>query len=138
MSGNDLQALGEAKLEALVEAMYLAASADGEFSLVERAHFLKSVESLTDGRLPTSRLAQLVAVAGEALEREGREARLLSVKSRLPDAGARRVALSLAIQVTAADGIIRTSERELILQTAEVLEIDRDEAANLVSTLSRQ
>ena len=137
MSGNDLQALGEAKLEALVEAMYLAASADGEFSPVERAHFLKSIESLTNGRLPTARLAQLVAEAGEALEQEGRAARLLSVKSRLPDAGSRRVALSLAIQVTAADGIIRTSERELILETAQVLEIDRDEAASLVNTLSR-
>jgi len=132
-----LQALGEAKLEALVEAMFLAASADGEFSPVERAHFLKSVESLTDGRLPTARLAALVAEAGEALEREGRKARLLSVKSRLPDAGARRVALSLAIQVTAADGVVHASERELILETAEVLEIDRNEAATLVSTLSR-
>ena len=137
MSGNDLRALGEAKLEALVEAMFLAASADGEFSPVERAHFLKSVESLTDGRLTTAQLAQLVTEAGDALEREGRKARLLSVKSRLPDAGSRRVALSMAIQVTAADGIIRTSERELILETAEALEIDRDEAANLVRTLSR-
>jgi len=137
MSGNDLQALGEAKLEALVEAMFLAASADGEFSPVERAHFLKSVESLTDGRVPTARLAQLVAEAREALGREGRKARLLSVKSRLPDAGARRVALSLAIQVTAADGIIRTSEHELIAETAEALEIDRDEAANLLNSISR-
>jgi tellurite resistance protein len=137
MSGNDLQALGQAKLEAIVEVMFLGASADGEFSPVERAHFLKSVESLTDGRLPTARLAQLVTEAGEALEREGRQARLLSAKSRLPDAGSRRVALSLAIQVTAADGIIRTSERELILEAAEALEIDRNEAANLVSTLSR-
>src|SRR3954467_15597392 len=99
MSGNDAQALGEAKLEALIEAMYLAASADGEFSPVERAHFLKSVESLTDGRLPTSRLAALVADAGDKLEREGREARLQSAKGRLPDLGSRRVALSLAIQV---------------------------------------
>lgn len=137
MSVNDAQALGEAKLEALIEAMYLAASADGEFSTVERAHFLKTMESLTTGRLPTARLAELVAEASDALEREGRAARLQSVKSRLPDQGARRVALSLAIQVTAADGIIHTSERELIMETAQVLEIDRDEAANLVSELSR-
>jgi len=137
MSGNDSQALGKAKLEALVEAMYLAASADGEFSPVERAHFLKTIESLTNGRLPTARLAQLVAEAGEALEHEGRAARLLSVKSRLPDPGSRRVALSLAIQVTAADGIIRPGERELILETAQVLEIPPNEAATLVSTLSR-
>ncbi len=133
MSGNDLQALGEAKLDALVEVMFLAASADGEFSVVERAHFLKSVESLTTGRIPTARLGELVKEAAEALESEGREARLASVKARLPDAASRKVALLLAIQVTAADGIIRTSERELILEAAEALEIDRDDAADMVS-----
>jgi tellurite resistance protein len=139
MSGirNEVRALGDAKLEALVEVMFLAASADGDFSDVERAHFLKSVESLTDGRLAQARLETLVSEASSALERDGREARLASVKARLPEANARRVALSLAIQVTAADGIIRTSERELILETAEALEIDRDDAANLVTELTR-
>ena len=129
----DLQALGEAKLEALVEVMFLAGFADGEFSMIERAHFLKSVESLTDGRVPADRLQAWVDEAGTALDRDGRAARLQSVKERLPDHGARRVALSLAIQVTAADGIIRTSERELILQAADALEIPRTEAANLVN-----
>jgi len=138
MSGisNDVRALGDAKLEALVEVMLLAASADGDFSEVERSHFLKSVESLTDGRIAGARLETLITEANVALERDGREARLASVKARLPEANARRVALSLAIQVTAADGIIRTSERELILETAEALEIDRDDAANLVSQLT--
>jgi uncharacterized tellurite resistance protein B-like protein len=129
MTGIDLQALGDTKLEALVEAMFLAAAADGDFSAVERAHFVKSVESLTDGRIAPAKLEALVSNATAALEREGREARLSSVKARLPDSGSRKVALSLIIQVTAADGIIRTSERELILETAE--------AANLVSKLGR-
>ena len=133
---NDVRALGDAKLEALVEIMLLAASADGDFSEVERSHFLKSIESLTDGRIAGARLETLISEASVALERDGREARLASVKARLPEANARRVALSLAIQVTAADGIIRTSERELILETAEALEIDRDDAANLVSQLT--
>ncbi len=139
MSGisSDVRALGDAKVEALVEVMFLAASADGDFSDIEREHFLKSVESLTDGRIARTRLDALVNEANQALERDGREARLTSVKARLPDAGARRVALSLAIQVTAADGIIRTSERELILEAAEALEIDRDDAADLVSKLAR-
>jgi uncharacterized tellurite resistance protein B-like protein len=137
MIGHELQALGNAKLEALVEVMLLAASADGDFSDVERTHFLNSVESLTDGHIAPERLDALVSEASAALETEGREARLNSVKARLPDAGSRRVALSLAIQVTLSDGIIRTSERELILETAEALEIGREEAANLVSKLSR-
>ncbi|MEO8901901.1 MAG: tellurite resistance TerB family protein [Polyangiaceae bacterium] len=136
MSDADLQILGDTKLEALLEVMFLAASADGDFSDVEREHFVKSVQSLTDGKIARARLETLLSEATTALGRDGREARLASVKSRLPDAGSRRVALSLAIQVMAADGIIRTSERELILETAEALEIDRDDAANLVSKLS--
>ena len=139
MSGIDARAvigLPDAKLEALVEMMFLAASADGDFSDVERAYFLKSVESLTSGRLTTATLEGLLERAQRELTSSGREARLSSVKERLPDAAARKVALSLAIQVTAADGIIRTSERELLLETAEALEIDRDEAADMVQKLA--
>jgi tellurite resistance protein len=139
MSGTNasvVQGLSNAKLDALVEMMFLAASADGEFSDVERKHFLRSVESLTDGRLAGSALEALLDRAQAELAAGGREARLQAVKERLPDAGARKVALSLAIEVTAADGIIRTSERELILETAEALEIDRDQAADLVRRLS--
>jgi tellurite resistance protein len=140
MSGESgvVAGLSNAKLEALVEMMFLAASADGDFSGVERAHFLKSVESLTDGRLNKPTLETLLDRAKSDLDASGREARLTAVKERLPDPGARKVALSLAIQVTAADGIIRTSERELIMETADALEIDRDEAADLVTELSPQ
>ncbi len=139
MSGTDasvVQALSSAKLEALVEMMFLAASADGEFSQVERGHFLASVESLTDGRLDSAALDALLVKATADLEAGGREQRLLAVKERLPDPAARQVALSLAIQVTAADGIIRTSERELIMETAEALGIDLDVAADLVKKLT--
>ncbi|HVY28761.1 MAG TPA: tellurite resistance TerB family protein [Polyangiaceae bacterium] len=139
MSGTNaavLQGLPGAKLEALVEIMFLAASADGEFSEVEHQHFVSSIESLTDGRLKGPALEGLLDRAKSDLDTNGREARLKAVKERLPDAGARKVALSLAIQVTAADGIIRTSERELILETAEALEIDSGEAADLVLKLS--
>jgi uncharacterized tellurite resistance protein B-like protein len=128
--------LAHPKLEALVEMMYLAASADGEFSDVEHETFLQSVESLTDGRLAKKDAKAIVARAKQELDKEGRDARLAAVKSRLVDPGARKVALSLAIEMTAADGFIRTSERELILETAEALEIDRDEAADMVAKLS--
>lgn len=140
MSGSGasvVQGLSSAKLDALVEMMFLAASADGDFSDVERAHFLRSVESLTDGRLTKAALSALLDQAQADLQATGREARLHAVKERLPDPGARKVALSLAIEVTAADGVIRTSERELILQTAEALEIDSAVAADLVAKLSR-
>ncbi len=136
IDGSTVRGLSNAKLEALVEIMFLAASADGEFSPVERDHFVKSVESLTDSRLGPAALEAVLDRAKAELDASGRAARLASVKERLPEVGARRVALSLAIQVTAADGIIRTSERELILETAEALQIDSSDAADLVTKLS--
>jgi uncharacterized tellurite resistance protein B-like protein len=132
-----VKGLSEAKLEALIELMFLAASADGDFSEVERSHFAKSVELLTEGRIGGSRLDSLLSRLSQDLDESDRTARLTSVKERVPEAAARKVGLALAIQVTAADGIIRTSERELILETAETLEIDTEEAANLVRTLGQ-
>jgi uncharacterized tellurite resistance protein B-like protein len=128
--------LPEPKLEALIEMMYLAASADGEFSSEERAHFAKSVEALTDGAMNAAALDKLLARAKADLDASDRTSRLHSVKERLPEADARKVALGLAIQVTAADGIIRTTERELIMETAEALEIDTGEAADMVKSLA--
>jgi uncharacterized tellurite resistance protein B-like protein len=131
-----VKGLSEPKLEALIEMMFLAASADGEFSEVERECFTKSVTSLTEGRVDSQALEALLAQAKQELDATDREARLQAVKQRLPEPEARKVALGLAIQVTSADGIIRTSERELILDTAEALEIDRDEAADMVKALA--
>lgn len=127
----------EPKLTAIIELMFLAAFADGEFGEDERVHFLRSIESLTDRRFPGDTLGALVTRIAGDLAAQGRGARLASVKERLGDHAACKAALGLAIQVTAADGIIRTSERELILEAADALAIDRDEAADLVSRLTR-
>ena len=127
----------EPKLEAIIELMFLAAFADGDFVEDERVHFVQSIESLTDRRIAGATLGRLVTRIVGDLEAHGRAARLASLKERIDDHGARKAALGLAIQITAADGIIRTSERELILQAAEALDIDRDEAADLVTSLTR-
>lgn len=131
-----IQDFDDPKLQALLETMVLAAFADGEFSTEEQEHFAKSVESLTDGKLAGAKLKSLLDGVLAVWKTQGRDARLASVKERLAEPGARKVALSLAIQVTAADGIIRTSERELICDMAEALDIDRDEAADLVAKLT--
>jgi tellurite resistance protein len=124
-----------AELEAFIEIMFLAASSDGEFSDIERRHFLSSLESLTDGRWTQAALEQLLARASQDLARSGFAARLSAVRDRLPQPGARRAALSLAIQVAASDGIVRTSERELILEAAQILDVPREDAADLVKKL---
>ena len=129
--------LSEDRLEALVEMMFLAASADGEFDDGELAQFTRNAEMLTAGLLKGERLDQSLARAKQALADAGRDARLASVKARLPDVGARKLALSLAIEMSAADGVMRTSEREFILETAEALGIEGETAANMVRDLTR-
>ncbi len=132
-----VHAFSEPVLEALVETMFLAAYADGEFSDVERKHFSSSIESLTDARVSEPAAAAMLAKIEEAVLRDGREARLAAVKAQLPEASQRRVALSLAIQVMASDGIVRTAEREAIMEMAEALDVDADVAADLVGQLVR-
>lgn len=124
------------KLEALVELMFLAAYADGDFGDEERAHFARSVESLTDARLGGEELSRLLDRIDGAVSTEGRAKRLAALKDRLSDPGSRRGALALALDVMAADGILRTTERELILEVAEALEIDRDVAADMVKEVA--
>lgn len=132
----DLDNLDAPKLDALIETMFLAAYADGELGDEERAHFTSSVESLTDRRITGDKLAALMARLEGALRESGREARLVAVRAGLDDANARKVALAMAIRVVASDGIIRTTERELILDLASALDIDRDDAADLVKELT--
>jgi len=132
-----LRSFDDPKLEAIIETMFLAAYADGEFSDVERLHFAKSVESLTDGRMSGAKFEALVDRVIGALADGTRDDRLTSIKQRLPEPAERKVALSLAVQLMAADGIVRTSERELIMEIADALEIERDQAADIVAKLTR-
>ncbi|WP_437618053.1 tellurite resistance TerB family protein [Sorangium sp. So ce1151] len=136
MSPPPLRTLDEPNLEALVELMFLAAFADGEFSQEEKVHFARSVESLTDRRIPQSTMDELIHTVVTQLQQEGRAARLASLKERLPSPQARKVAFSLAAQVVVADGIVRTSERELLLDVAAALEIEQTEAADVVRRLA--
>lgn len=136
MSPPPLKTLDEPNLEALIELMFLAAFADGEFSQEEKLHFFRSVESLTDRRIPQSTMDELIKTVVAQLQKEGRAARLASLKERLPSPQARKVAFSLAAQVVVADGIVRTSERELLLDVAAALELDQTEAAEVVRRLA--
>jgi tellurite resistance protein len=131
------------KLEALVETMLLAADADGEVSEDERAELARSIEALVaDTELAPSfappKVDAMLQRALQQLATEGREARIAQVKAALGDADSCRAALGLAIAVTAADGIVRTSERELIMELAAGLDIDVDVAADMVRDITRR
>jgi len=129
--------LDPTKLEAVVETMLLAAHADGEFSVEERLELARTVESITQGQLPQGRFAELVASIASAADAP-RTDRIASIKTRLPDPAMRVGALALAVRVTASDGLIRTTERELIAELAEGLGVDVDVAADMVAAATRK
>ena len=137
-----LAELGGDELTALVDTMVLAADADGEFSGEERTELADAIRGLArgsahEGALDGDALDAMVEGAHQRIQSGERDALVAAVKTRLARAEARRAALALAIVVTAADGVVRTSEREVILELAEALEIDRDEAADLVRDITR-
>ncbi len=132
----DVHDVDEPRLHALVELMFLAATADGEFSGDERTHFQQSVESLTDRKVGGEMLDKLLEAIEKSHAGEGRAARIAHVKDALTTPELRKIGLTMAIRVMCADGIVRTSERELILDLADGLEIDRDAAADLVAQIS--
>ena len=137
-----LQDFDSAKLEALVECMLLAADADGDVSEEERLELTRSIQALAKGSdyepsLVDAKLAVMLDRAQEQLAADGRAKRIAAVKDRLGDPAACKAALGMAIAVTAADGIVRTSERELIFDLAEGLDVDRDTAADLVRDITR-
>lgn len=135
ISPPSVKELDEPRLEAIIETLFIAAFADGEFSEEERAHFGASIESLTDRRISGRTLEALLTRMRSDLDASSQAARLASVKDRLETPGARKAALALTIQLVASDGIIRTSERELIFDVADAFEIDRGAAADLLTEI---
>jgi tellurite resistance protein len=134
--GNEIRQVNEAKLEALIETMYLAAQADGEFTVEERGHFVSSVQSLTEQRLEGAKLEALLArLAGEH-KKNAPDQILASLKARLGDERTCKLGLSMAIRMLASDGILRTSEREFIFEMAQALGIDQGAAADLVKEIA--
>ena len=124
------------QVDALIEVMLLAATADGELSIEEVDQLQKCLLEVDELWLTRIDLERRLSDAHERIIDAGRAVRLAAAKRILSDLDARQAALELAIRVMAADGIIRTSEREVILETAEALGLDRENAANMVKAIA--
>ncbi len=125
------------QIEALFELMVIAAAADDEIAKEEKEELFANFEALTAGRESLGSFESLFAKALGNLAVDGREARLTSVRERLVSPTAREAALVAAIRMFAVDGIVRTSEREAIMEIADALGIDTDHAADLVRDAGR-
>lgn len=117
--------LDEPKIEALIEIMYLAAYADGSFAPEERAHFARSVQSLTDRKVTSEMLEQIVTRLDGARKAAGTAALIAGARATLGSPNACRVALSLAMGVIMADGKVTDSERTMLYEIGAALGIER-------------
>lgn len=129
--------IGSPKVEALVEAMFLAATSDGSISSEESLQFAATVEALADKKFVPEQIAGLVARLTDRLKQEGRAARLATVAERITGPKARETALILAAAITASDGEIQSGENDLLADLAEALGIDQGRAVELVTRVHR-
>ncbi len=130
-----LSHLNNEQIDSLIELMLLAASADGELSIEEIDQLQKSLLEVDELWITQIDLEKRLSQAHDRIRGAERGFRLAAVKSSLSALDARKAGLELAIRVMAADGVVRTSERELILETAEVLDVDRDVVADMVKAI---
>jgi tellurite resistance protein len=112
------------QLEALVETMYLVAFADGRFGPEQRNHFERCVSSLTDGRMAGDGFAHVIDRVSATPDRDQT---IASLRHRLPTEELRQIALILATDMAAADGVLHPEERHVVNAIAEAF--DMDEAA---------
>ena len=129
--------LGKPALRALIEAMYLIAYADQEFSDVERRFFERSLRTLTRDRVDEQELNDILEDLQERERREGLHACLSDIASRLDTPESRLAAVVLASDMAAADGVIEPSERELLTKLGKALQVDDQIVARALEGLER-
>lgn len=109
-----IRGLQAEELEALVETMFLVAFADGQYGEAERSHFEKCVAMLTSGRMSGESFDHVIQRMVTHMNTVGRDGYISSIKQRLPSPHLRQIALILAMDMAAADGVLHPNERSFI------------------------
>lgn len=128
------KALTTPKMEALIEAMYIAANADEDFGPKEREQFVSNVVGICQGAIkPEEVKGVLLKLKGKA--KEGREARLKSIAGRLPSKADKEHAFALACNMALADGIVLDEEKQFTDELARALNIEDARAADILEEI---
>ncbi len=125
------------KVDALIEAMFLAATADGEIAPEEALQFVATIEALTDRKLDREAIERRMGVLKALLREEGRQARLVAVSARIPAGKPRETALILAAAITASDGEVKGEENDLLADLVDTLGIDQGRAIDLIQRVQQ-
>jgi tellurite resistance protein len=103
------QAIG-AQIGALVEAAYIVASADGNYTSTESERLVGRVAALTENKFSDDQLASMANAAASKVSAEGLQARAQAIADALPDAELRRATLLVASAVAWLDGGVGQKE----------------------------
>lgn len=123
------------ELLAMLEVMYIVATADGYFATEERRAFLAHAASLSEGKLDGAHLALLV----ESWVRRGvgvsAEVRLAELAVDLPDETSRRIAFGLATAMAEADGQMLMSESGILSKVSRAFGLDAEAADEIAQSV---
>ena len=128
--------IGSPKVEALVEAMFLAATADGVIDPSELGRLSATLEALTHKSLSAETAQAILDELSVKLRADGRAARLAAVAARLSGEKARETALLLAASIAKSDGVVRERENYLLADLAEALAIPQGRAVELIANVT--
>jgi tellurite resistance protein len=128
------KALTTPKMEALIEAMYIAANADEDFGPKEREQFVSNVVGICNGAIkPDEVKGVLLKLKGKA--KEGIEVRLKSIAGRLPSKADKEHAFALACNMALADGVVLDEEKSFTDQLAKALGIEEKRAETILEEI---
>src|SRR5688500_17129335 len=127
--------LARPELEAMFEAMFLAAFADDDFSDAERERFAIRVSELSGGFVEGASFDELLAQVTRELFTHGLDQRLSTLAPRLPGEKRRLIALQAAAEVAGEDEL-KNRERRLLEQLGQALELDPELVASTIGEQS--
>ena len=138
-SGGDVPADVLLRFDALCEAMYLMAAADGRMTEDEEDTLRGAIRELSEGGVRTVHIRSMIEGAQTRLLKDGLDARIAAVAGQLQsDEASADAAFVLAAAVAFADEKIADEENEVLNKLAEGLGMDAARADRLLDELQAE
>jgi tellurite resistance protein len=136
LSGTEVPAEVLMRFDALCEAMYLMAAADGKLEEVEEDTLRGAIRELSEGSVRSVHIRSMMEGAQRRLAKEGMDARIKGVAERLAgDPPTAEAAFVLAAAIAFADNEIADEENDMLNKLAEELHIEAEVAEKLLDDM---
>jgi tellurite resistance protein len=124
------------RFDALCEAMFLMAMADGKMDPAEEDTLRGAIRELSDGTVRSVHIQSMIQGAQQRLAVEGQAARIKAVAEKLhDDPPTAEAAFALAAAIAFADDEIADEENELLNEFADALGLEAEVAEKLLDEL---